>query len=60
MNEGFWWGFVGACWKLKIPIEEIPLRHRERFAGDTRIYKLVMMPGIILRNGIGLLKLRFA
>src|SRR5262249_7703896 len=60
MKEGFWWGFVGACWKLKIPIEEIPIRHRERVAGDTQVYKLAEMPGIIIRNGIGLLKLRFA
>jgi len=60
MTEGFWWGFVGACWKLKIPIEEIQIRHRKRFAGDTQIYKLAKMPGIIFRNGIGLVKLRFA
>jgi dolichol-phosphate mannosyltransferase len=60
VKEGFWWGFVGACWKLKIPIEEIPIHHRQRFAGDTRVYKLAKMPGIIFRNTIGLLKLRFA
>jgi glycosyltransferase involved in cell wall biosynthesis len=60
MKEGFWWGFVGACWKLKIPIEEIQIRHRERFAGDTQVYLLAKMPGIIIRNGIGLLKLRLA
>jgi glycosyltransferase involved in cell wall biosynthesis len=60
MEEGFWWGFVGACRKLKIPIEEIQIRHRERFAGDTQVFKLAKMPRIILRNGIGLLKLRFA
>jgi glycosyltransferase involved in cell wall biosynthesis len=60
MKEGFWWGFVGACCKLKIPIEEIPIRHRDRFAGDTQVYKLAKMPGIIIRNSIGLLKLRFA
>ena len=59
MKEGFWWGFVGACWKLKIPIEEIQISHRERRAGDTQVYKLAKMPGIIFRNGIGLLKLRF-
>jgi glycosyltransferase involved in cell wall biosynthesis len=59
MKEGFWWGFVGACWKLKIPIEEIRICHRKRFAGDTQVYKLAKMPGIILRNSIGLLKLRF-
>jgi glycosyltransferase involved in cell wall biosynthesis len=60
MKEGFWWGFVGACWKLKVPIDEIQIRHRERFAGNTQVYKFAKMPGIIFRNSIGLLKLRFA
>jgi dolichol-phosphate mannosyltransferase len=60
MKEGFWWGFVGACCKLGIPIDEIQIRHRERFAGNTQVYKVAKMPGIILRNGVGLLKLRFA
>ncbi len=60
MKEGFWWGFVGACWKLRMPIEEIRICHRERAAGDSQVYKLVKMPGIIFRNSIGLLKLRFA
>ena len=60
MKEGFWWGFVGACWKQKIPIVEIQIRHRERIAGNTQVYKLASMPAIIFRNCIGLLKLRFA
>jgi glycosyltransferase involved in cell wall biosynthesis len=60
MKEGFWWGFVGACWKLKIPIDETKIRHRERFAGNTKVYKLSRMPGIVFRNSIGLFKLRFA
>jgi len=60
MKEGFWWGFVGACWKLKLPIDEIQIRHRKRFASETQVYKLAKMPGIMFRNSIGLLKLRFA
>jgi glycosyltransferase involved in cell wall biosynthesis len=60
MKEGFWWGFVGACCKLQIPVDEIAIGHRKRFAGDTQVYKLAKMPGIIFRNSIGLLKLRFA
>lgn len=60
MNEGFWWGFAGASWKLQVPIDEIRIRHRERFAGNTQVFKLSKMPGIGLRNSIGLLKLRFA
>jgi dolichol-phosphate mannosyltransferase len=60
MQEGFWWGFVGACWKLNIPIEEIQISHRDRLAGDTQVFKLAKMPGIFFRNGLGLLKLRFS
>jgi len=60
MKEGFWWGFVGACWKLKVPIDEIAIIHRERFAGDTQVYRLAKIPGIFLRNSVGLLKLRLA
>jgi dolichol-phosphate mannosyltransferase len=60
MKEGFWWGFVGACCKANIPIDEIQIRHRKRFAGNTQVYKLAKMPGIIFRNAIGLVKLRFA
>ena len=60
MNEGFWWGFVGACWKLKIPIDEIQICHRERFASKTQVYKIEKMPEIIFRNGIGLLQLWLA
>ena len=60
IREGFWWGFSGACWKLKIPIDEVQVSHRERIAGETQIYRLWKMPGIIFRNAIGLLKIRFA
>jgi glycosyltransferase involved in cell wall biosynthesis len=60
VKEGFWWGFVGACVKLNIPIEEIAIHHRRRVAGTTQVYKLNKMPGIIMRNCFGLLKLRLA
>jgi len=60
IREGLWWGFTGACWKLKIPVDEIKVLHRERITGDTQIYRLWKMPGIIFRNVVGLLKLRFA
>jgi glycosyltransferase involved in cell wall biosynthesis len=59
-SEGFWWGFVGACVKQKIPIDEIPIRHRKRIARNTKVYSLARMPGIVLRNTIGLLKLLMA
>ena len=58
--EGFWWGFVGACCKSQVAIDEIKIRHRERSGGATQIYSPGKMPGIVLRNGIGLLKLRIS
>jgi glycosyltransferase involved in cell wall biosynthesis len=57
LSEGFWWGFVGACRKQKIPIDEIPIRHRKRISANTKVYTLARIPGIVLRNSIGLLKL---
>jgi hypothetical protein len=50
--------FVGACWRLNIWIDEIRIRHRERFAGNTQVYKLAKTLGITFE--IGLLILRFA
>jgi hypothetical protein len=60
MKEGFWWGFVGACCKLNIAIEEVKITHRKRSAGSSAVYKPAKIPIIIFRNGIGLLRLRFA
>lgn len=58
MIEGFWWGFVGAATKVGYSFVEVEIEHRKRFAGDTRVYKLTKMPKIIMRNGIGLIKLK--
>ena len=60
MKEGFWWGFVGACCKLNIAIDEVQIRHRERTAGKTQVYKARKLLTIMVQNGIGLLKLRLA
>ncbi len=60
LQEGFWWGFVGACIREHKSIHEIPIHHQLRLAGDTQVYQAKNIPGIALRNGIGLLKLRFA
>lgn len=57
-HEAFWWGFVGACIKKNIKIHEININHRKRLIGDTNVYKLNKLPGIIVRNAIGLIKLK--
>lgn len=59
LKEGFWWGFVAMCVKHGYTIAELPMNHRPRLAGDTQVYHLKKIPDIALRNGIGLLKLRF-
>lgn len=60
MIEGFWWGFVAAGIKKHYTFCEINIEHRARFAGVTRVYHLKKMPKIIWRNGLGLIRLRFA
>ena len=59
MTEGFWWGFVGTCFKMKIKLKEVPIEHFARKSGATG-YSFLKMPGIILRNTIGLLKIKFS
>jgi len=60
MREGFWWGFVAACLKKRIPIVQHAIRHYPRFDGSTVVYKPSKMPGIILRNLKGLYRLHHA
>ena len=59
MKEGFWWGFIGAVVKLKLSISQKNIIHYARYDGSTVVYKLAKMPSIIIRNIIGLIKLRF-
>ena len=60
MREGFWWGFIGAALKLKMNISQHSIKHYLRYDGVSVVYKPSMMPAIILRNIIGLIKLRFS
>jgi hypothetical protein len=60
MTEGFWWGFVAACYRLGIGIDEVQIRHCERSAGKTEIYKPTRIVAIMVRNAVGLLKIRLA
>jgi len=57
MSEGFWWGFVGVCVKMKMNFKEVPINHFKREKGIAG-YKIIELPGIILRNFIGLIKIR--
>ena len=57
MKEGFWWGFVGICLKMNYKFKEVPIEHFGRNFGIAG-YKLKNLPVIILRNFIGLLKIK--
>ena len=59
MKEGFWWGFVATCKKKNISFKEVPIDHYERKKGAAG-YGLVNLPGIIVRNVFGLLKIKFS
>jgi glycosyltransferase involved in cell wall biosynthesis len=58
VKEAYWWGFVGAATMLEKKIIEYDIEHFERYDGSSVVYKFYKMPGIIIRNLIGLLKLK--
>jgi glycosyltransferase involved in cell wall biosynthesis len=60
LREGFWWGFVGMCQKKKLSVKEIPITHRLRMSGGTRVFAFSKIINIALRNLIGLFKLKLA
>lgn len=60
MREGFWWGYVGAALKAQKKFRQFEIKHYERYDGSSVVYKPSKMPGIILRNIVGLVKLRLA
>ena len=59
MNEGFWWGFIATCSKMKVGLSEVSIEHFARKSGVPG-YGFLKLPGIILRNTIGLLKIKFS
>jgi len=60
LKEGFWWGFVAATIKMKKTIFEIKIEHSERLDGKTRVYRWYKMPGIIVKNMLGLIGLKLS
>jgi hypothetical protein len=58
MKEGFWWGFVAVGIINKIKFHEAPIKHFHRTKGES-LYKISKLAGIILRNTIGLIKIKF-
>lgn len=57
MREGFWWGFVGMCLKLNFKFKQVRIQHFRRVSGVAG-YGLINLPLIIIRNFLGLLKIK--
>lgn len=59
MQQGFWWEFTARVKQCGFSLEEIPINHRERFAGQTQVYHLKKMPEIGIKHFIALFQIRF-
>jgi glycosyltransferase involved in cell wall biosynthesis len=57
LAQGFWWEFVARVWTGRHSIEEIPVNHRLRAAGQTQVYRLSRMPRIGWTHLAGLVKI---
>jgi glycosyltransferase involved in cell wall biosynthesis len=57
LAQGFWWEFVARVWAAKYSIQEIPVNHRVRAAGQTQVYRFSRMPRIGWTHLTGLVKI---
>ncbi len=53
-REGFWWEFVARTHRKGYSITDMPITHRPRAAGQTKVYHLSKLPGIGFRHLTGL------
>ena len=50
MEQGFWWEFVARVHRCDFSILEVPVRHRHRASGTTRVYRFLKLPLIGCRH----------
>jgi dolichol-phosphate mannosyltransferase len=50
MQQGCWWEFIARANRRGFSIREIPVNHRRRLAGATKVYRLGRLPGIGWRH----------
>jgi glycosyltransferase involved in cell wall biosynthesis len=46
LRQGFWWEFNARAAAVRLKVAEVPVNHRERFAGQTQVYRLSKLPRI--------------
>lgn len=57
LSQGFWWEFVACAWSHRYAVEEIPVTHRLRAAGQTQVYRLQKLPRIGWTHITGLVQI---
>ena len=58
LPQGLWWEFVARAQGHQFTIAEVPVAHRRRVAGATRVFRPWKIPAIAFRSIRGLLQLR--
>ncbi|MEM4483427.1 MAG: glycosyltransferase family 2 protein [Candidatus Methanomethylicia archaeon] len=59
MKESFWMEFTIRAYKRGLKIIEVPVIHRARMSGSTRVYKPLKIPKITISQIYSLMKLWF-
>lgn len=58
LEFGFWWEFQWRLYSKGLKTTEVPINHRIRTAGSTKVYSIKRIPKIAFTHVVGLLKLR--
>lgn len=58
LTQGFWWEFMARAFAAGLRIQQVPVNHRVRSAGETQIYNTRKVPRIAAEHIAGLFKLR--
>lgn len=58
LRQGFWWEFNARANAAGLRIATVPIRHRERLAGKTQVYRPTKIPGIAVEHIRALFTLR--
>jgi glycosyltransferase involved in cell wall biosynthesis len=58
LRQGFWWEFNARAAAAGLRVAQVPVHHRDRVAGTTRVYRLMKIPSIAIEHLVGLFKLR--
>lgn len=56
MVEGFWWEFNARAHRRGYRLGEIPVNHRDRLDGQSRLFPATKLPSILFRNFVAVFR----